>query len=97
MSLMGNDVFGNLKQRITFGSSLSASASIPVHVFAFVFRANRRCLSVEQQPTATQTLLDLCSVAQPDEKEAEKVPYLSRQIGIYQRSGEIEETGDPCS
>lgn len=32
-----------------------------------------------------------------DEREAEKVPFLSRQIGIYQRSGEIEETGDPCS
>lgn len=34
VSLTGNDVFGNLKQRITFGSSLSASASTGVHTCA---------------------------------------------------------------
>lgn len=55
----------------------------------------------EHRHTATHTLHDLCTTVQKraplGEIKAEKVPYISRQIGIYQQPGEIVETGDPCS
>lgn len=67
--------------------------SEPVHVFAFAFMVKSPMFicgaAAHRDSDAAGSELD--------EREAEKVPFLSRQIGIYQRWGEIEETGDPCS
>lgn len=85
---------------VTISCGQTREAELVWYVFALVLIGNDG-VKPEPRHTATHTLHDLCTTVKKraplGETKAEKVPYISCQIGIYQRPGEIVETGDPCS